>query len=700
MELPIDHFRLLGVSPSTDAQTVLRTLQQRLDRPPDQGFTHECLEARAQLLRTTADLLTDEPRRRAYEEQLLSLETHESHAMAALEVASSHEVGGLLLLLEAGQPLEVFEQAERCLQPPRAPSLGSGREADLTLLAGLASQQAAAELRQHRRYEAASQVLARGLQLLQRMGQCAALRERMAQDRDALLPYRVLDLLSRDLACEAQRQEGLALLEQLVQLRGGFDATSNVLLRHEEFQAFFGQIRSFLTLQEQLDLFAQWAQAGSLQADLLAGQALTASGFAQRKPERIAAALERLSLQGSAERPMEQACLLLLLGDVDRAEALFRDRAPEEVRRWAASQGEDLLAQLCAVCRDWLTREVLRGYRDLEGEADLEAYFADRDVQAFVERQDRIRRRAQAAAPRTDAPKPDAPSPEAPTRPSTAVDPPLERGSMPPLRDSLSPDWDLTRDPLHAFPSDLGHHPLEASGPVDHPVGPAAAEAGSHDDVPLWSWPDLQPALAGLGDRLRGLPSPWFLGTGLALAAALVATGWWLWRPRPQAAAPPQPPGAAAKPPPPVTPPKPVPAPVAAPAAEFPLQAPEPSEAQVRALLEAWLTAKAAVLAAATPAVPLEAVASSSQAAAVLQERRRDEAREQRQKIDVQVLSSRVKQSSPEKIVLAAELRYSDQLLAADGSTVSSTAPFSLTNTYVFTRQNGAWRLVSFYRGG
>ncbi|MFM7515134.1 MAG: molecular chaperone DnaJ, partial [Cyanobium sp.] len=94
MELPIDHFRLLGVSPSTDAQTVLRTLQQRLDRPPDQGFTHECLEARAHLLRTTADLLTDEPRRRAYEDQLLSLEAGDNHVLAALEVASSHEVGG------------------------------------------------------------------------------------------------------------------------------------------------------------------------------------------------------------------------------------------------------------------------------------------------------------------------------------------------------------------------------------------------------------------------------------------------------------------------------------------------------------------------------------------------------------------------------------------------------------------------------
>ena len=67
MELPIDHFRLLGVSPTTDVQTVLRTLQQRLDRIPDQGFTLDTLEVRNTLLRQSADLLSEPERRSAYE---------------------------------------------------------------------------------------------------------------------------------------------------------------------------------------------------------------------------------------------------------------------------------------------------------------------------------------------------------------------------------------------------------------------------------------------------------------------------------------------------------------------------------------------------------------------------------------------------------------------------------------------------------
>ena len=59
LDLPLDHFRLLGVSPASDAQTVLRTLAGRLDRSPEQGFTADTLLARAELLRSSADLLSD-----------------------------------------------------------------------------------------------------------------------------------------------------------------------------------------------------------------------------------------------------------------------------------------------------------------------------------------------------------------------------------------------------------------------------------------------------------------------------------------------------------------------------------------------------------------------------------------------------------------------------------------------------------------
>ncbi len=91
MELPIDHFRLIGVSPAAEAEVILRNLQLRLDRLPDEGFTKETLAKRAELLRLSADLLTDLPRRQEYETALLGGAT-------GLELSSSREVAGLILL--------------------------------------------------------------------------------------------------------------------------------------------------------------------------------------------------------------------------------------------------------------------------------------------------------------------------------------------------------------------------------------------------------------------------------------------------------------------------------------------------------------------------------------------------------------------------------------------------------------------------
>ena len=170
VDLPIDHFRLLGVSPTAEAEMVLRTLQLRLDRAPDQGFTHDALNQRAELLRLSADLLSDPLRRREYEATLLELGRDHPGETAGLELASNREVAGLILLWEAHAPHETFQMACQALQPPQAPALGSGRESDLSLLAALACRDAAGQDRDQRRYESAATLLQEGIQLLQRMG--------------------------------------------------------------------------------------------------------------------------------------------------------------------------------------------------------------------------------------------------------------------------------------------------------------------------------------------------------------------------------------------------------------------------------------------------------------------------------------------------------------------------------------------------
>ena len=286
VDLPIDHFRLLGVSPAAEPEAVLRTLQLRLDRCPDQGFTHEALSQRAELLRLSADLLTDAVRRSDYERALMELGQDHPGETAGLELAFNREVAGLILLWEANAPHEAFQLARQALQPPQAPALGSGRESDLSLLAALACRDAARQDQEQRRYEAAANLLQDGEQLLQRMGKLPDQRLLLETDLSQLLPFRILDLLSRDLAEQSARRDGLAMLEEFIRVRGGLEGSGLDGLAIADlpagmdqgaFELFFQQIRRFLTVQEQVDLYGRLQLAGSVDASFLAAMALAAA---------------------------------------------------------------------------------------------------------------------------------------------------------------------------------------------------------------------------------------------------------------------------------------------------------------------------------------------------------------------------------------------------------------------------------------
>jgi len=673
LELPIDHFRLLGVGPNADAQGALQMLQQRLDRVPTDGYSLETLDARAELLRSSADLLSDSVRRARYEADLTALSSGGGSVIAALDVPSSLEVGGLVLLLEAGQPLDCFELASRSLQPPRAPALGSSREADLTLVASLACLAGAGELQDQRRYEAAAQLLLQGQQLLQRMGQLPHQRQQLSDALEALTPYRVLDLLSRPLTATTERGEGLQLLGTLVERRGGLEGSADPRLSNDAFQAFFRQIRAFLTVQEQVDLFSGWA-ARSAAADFLATTALTASGFAQRKPERIADALARLEASPQTGTETLKASLLLLLGKVVQAQQCFAQGASPELLQWASQQGDDPLAQLCAYCRDWLQRDVLAGYRDLEVDPDLDAYFADRDVQAYIEQHD-------------PAPKPPAPEPDA-------------------ARSAAG---------FGGFASGLGLHT-----PLHTPLQTPPPEALDNDDEDADAWADSQVQ----DDDLDEQPEPWRLprlhwpaltwptinwphlhwpdlhwpqalprrqlalaaAAGGAVVVAVALLNRQPWRsPEPIAVQPPKPA-------------RPVTAPEAPPRVSLPLTTAAPTETEFRALLEAWLAAKAAVLAGGSSNLPLAELARDNLVERLEADRNGDAARGESQTVQARITGFDVLERSATRIVIRASLNYSDTRLGSGGAVIDRTPPTNLINRYVFARDGQTWRLVDFGR--
>ena len=386
MELPLDHFRLIGVSPSATSEEILRAFQLRLDKTPDEGFTYEVLTQRSELLRLTADLLTDPESRREYENLLLN-------GASGLEFSSNREVAGLILLWESGSAKEAFKITRKALQPPQTPALGSSREADLTLLAALTARDSAIQEQQLRSYSNAADFLHEGIQLLQRMGKLGDKRKELEEDLLSLLPYRILDLLSRDLNDQESHKKGLSMLENLIIKRGGLEGNNKSeygdYLNQQEFEVFFQQIKPFLTVQEQIDLFLELQKRGSLEAGFLAFLSLTAIGFSRRKPEKLFEArriLKKLNLSGLDSMPLV-GCLDLLLADIDQASARFSSSSDENLRDWLNNYPGDKLEAICIFCKNWLENDVLVGYRDIDSkEVDLDSWFEDREIQEFIEK--------------------------------------------------------------------------------------------------------------------------------------------------------------------------------------------------------------------------------------------------------------------------------------------------------------------------
>jgi len=386
LELPLDHFRLIGVTPSATSEEILRAFQLRLDKTPDEGFTYEVLTQRSELLRLTADLLTEPESRREYENLLINGES-------GLEFPSNREVAGLILLWESGSPKEAFRITRKALQPPQTPALGSSREADLTLLAALTARDSAIQEQQFRSYSNAADFLHEGIQLLQRMGKLVEIRKELEEDLVALLPYRILDLLSRDLNDQESHKKGLSMLENLIIKRGGLEGINKSehkdYLNQQEFEVFFQQIKAFLTVQEQIDLFLELQKRGSLEAGFLAFLSLTAIGFSRRKPEKLFEArriLKKLNLAGLDSMPLV-GCLDLLLADIDQASARFSSSSDENLRDWLNNYPGNKLEAICIFCKNWLENDVLVGYRDIDSkEVDLDSWFEDREIQEFIEK--------------------------------------------------------------------------------------------------------------------------------------------------------------------------------------------------------------------------------------------------------------------------------------------------------------------------
>lgn len=385
MKLPLDIFQLLGVAPQADEKKILTMLDKRLTADKVKEYSQGCREHRKKILVQISEVLMDAEKRKEYENTYMA--DAESSIEKGYEVPSGSEVAGLLLLLEAEHPRECTLLANHLLERWKS-DVGIPRSAyqDLELIIDEATLAYADELRKKRYYESAAEVI---LERLQQSNESLSTtnQKRLVSRLDELLPYRILDLLNRSCS-EGEHTQGIELLERLVRERGGLETVTSKHMDDQEFKSFFRQIRSLLTVQEQIDLFKKWSRDGSEIARFLVSIALVAAGFAQRKPERLKEALGFLDCIATKDLEPIKANIYLLLGNVQKSNELLTQYGGEELNEWCKEIDESRLGQQCAWCKEWLSRDVLEGYRDIDTEPDLEAYFCDRDVLEYIESND------------------------------------------------------------------------------------------------------------------------------------------------------------------------------------------------------------------------------------------------------------------------------------------------------------------------
>ncbi|MGB3691877.1 MAG: IMS domain-containing protein [Spirulinaceae cyanobacterium] len=421
MRIPLDYYRILGVPIQATAEQLSQAYQDRALQLPRREYSDAAIAARKQLLDEAYGVLSDPEQRSEYDASFLA-KTYESNSEGQIdlpleetgkaenseldphtpwiEIDAEQFIGSVLILQELGEYELVLKLGHPYLTKKDGISLDKGLlgdpklvRADLVLTLALACLELGREHWQQKEYENASISGQTGQDLLLREGLFPGIRGEIQADLYKLRPYRVLELLALPLKNTPERQQGLILLREMLAERGGIDGPANDQsgLSIDDFLRFIQQLRGYLTVAEQQELFEAEAKRPSAVSTYLAVYALLARGFAQRRPALVARAKVMLIRLGKRQDVhLEQAVCALLLGQTEeasRALELSQEYEPLAFIREHSQGAPDLLPGLCLYGENWLHSEVFPHFRDLaQQRVALKDYFADEQVQSYLEK--------------------------------------------------------------------------------------------------------------------------------------------------------------------------------------------------------------------------------------------------------------------------------------------------------------------------
>ncbi|MEM9925001.1 MAG: IMS domain-containing protein [Cyanobacteria bacterium P01_D01_bin.50] len=428
MQIPLDYYRILGIPMAASGEQLQQAYSDRIVGLPRREYSSSAITSRKKLIEEAYVVLSDPKERKEYdrvylthaytpeegrdrsvavEERWANGQTDVKSTTLGIDISHSELIGALMLLQELGEYEQVLQLGRPYLvdKNGQVPSnLGSSsRQAQLTpeqtaqrpdvvLTVALACLELGREQWQQAHYENAAVSLETGLELLSNEGLFHSVQAEIEADLHRLRPYRILELLALPLEKTAERQQGLKLLQEVLQQRDGIDGTGvdQSGLNVDDFLRFIQQLRHHLTCSEQHKLFEQESKRPSAVATYLAVYALIARGFTQRQPALIRQAKQMLIQLGKRQDVhLEQSLCALLLGQTQEATRALELSQEYEVLAFIRENSEnspDLLPGLCLYGETWLQNEVFLHFRDLKNQqASLKEYFADTQVQAYLE---------------------------------------------------------------------------------------------------------------------------------------------------------------------------------------------------------------------------------------------------------------------------------------------------------------------------
>jgi curved DNA-binding protein CbpA len=426
VRIPLDYYRILGLPLAASDEQLRQAYSDRIVQLPRREYSIAAISSRKQLIEEAYVVLSD-PKQRSTYDHLYLAHAYDPDNVAAgtvagenpkesqkrivdvhnlgIDVSQDQLVGALLILQELGEYELVLKLGRPYLVNKNGVSGNnkgnnlaeaeipeSPERPDVVLTVALACLELGREQWQQGHYENAAVSLETGEELLVREGLFASVQAEIQADLYKLRPYRILELVALPLEQTAERRQGLELLQNLLEDRGGIDGTNSDRsgLNIDDFLRFIQQLRNYLTAAEQHKLFEAESKRPSAVAIYLAVYALIARGFTQRQPALIRQAKQMLARLGNRQDVhLEQSLCALLLGQTEEATRVLELSQEYEALvfiREKSQDSPDLLPGLCLYTEQWLQHEVFPHFRDLANQqASLKEYFANPQVQAYLE---------------------------------------------------------------------------------------------------------------------------------------------------------------------------------------------------------------------------------------------------------------------------------------------------------------------------